>query len=290
MRHNFAALALLCSGLASAACSRDSLSAVAKTFFDASFAKSISRLGPLSPKIKISQNNMALPSLAESIFANMTSFASNYNVVAIDTATCDIASLAVPREGNETAIVSVRIRTTNGVPGEITQIEILNALNGSHALFTPENMPRPAPAIWSTPEYDNTTTRAALLKITDTYPQAIQEGNNTMAMAALDCPRLENGYKTTDHCGLNADLFKWPVTDRRWVVDTSTQVVMASFFFHYKDGTGLMSKSGVKDRTANSTVGLFLHEYFKIRKGVIVDVTAAMKTLGADYKDVWKSV
>jgi hypothetical protein len=289
MRYEFAAAMLQSASLASAACSRESLSATAKNFFDASITKSTSRLGPLSKSLKISQNNLILPSLGESMFANMTSFANKYSVEAIDTSTCDISTLVVPKEGNEIAIASVRIRTTKDVPSEITQIEILNALNGSHALFTPEKYPVSAPAIWSTPEAE-TTSRDALLKIVDTYPQAIQEGNNTMAMAAPSCPRLENGYKTTDHCNLNADLFKWPVTDRRWVVDTSTQVVMASFFFHYKDGKGLMSQMGVKDRTSNSTVGLLLHEYFKIRKGLIVDVTAAMQTLGADYKDVWKGM
>lgn len=289
MRYEFTALGLQISALASATCTRESLSSTARIFFEASFAKSISRLQPLSRTIKISQNNRVLPNLDESIFANMTSFANNYSVQAIDTATCDIATFVAPREGNETALVSVRIRTTPDIPGEITQIEILNALKGSHALFTPEGLPVPAPAMWSTTEADTTTSRNALIQIVDTYPQALQEGNNTMAMAAPSCPRLENGYKTTDHCNLNADMFKWPVTDRRWVVDTSTQVVMASFFFHYKDGKGLMSQMGVKDRTANSTVGLWLHEYFKVRKGLIVDVTAAMHTLGADYKDVWKA-
>jgi hypothetical protein len=290
MRYNSAALVLQSCALASAACTRESLSTIAKNFYEASFAKSTARLAPLSKAVRISQNNIILPGLGESIFTNMTSFANKYSVEAIDAATCDIATLVVPKEGNATAIVSVRIKTTNDAPGQITQIEILNALNGSHALFTPEKFPVSAPAIWSTPEADTTTSRSALLKIVDTYPQAIQEGNNTMAMAAASCPRLENGYKTTDHCNLNADLFKWPVTDRRWVVDTSTQVVMASFFFHYKDGKGLMSQNNVKDRGSNSTVGLLLHEYFKVSKGLIVDVTAAMQTLGADYKDVWKGL
>jgi hypothetical protein len=291
MRNDFAALVLQFSALASAACTRESLSTTAKTFFEAAFAKSTSRLEPLSRTVKISQNNILLPGLNESIFANITSFASNYTVEAMDTRTCDIATLAVPKEGNETAIVSVRIRTTKEVPGEITQVEIINALRGSHALFTPQNLPQPAPPIWRMPEANPTnTSREALLKIVDTYPQALQEGNNTMALAAPICPRLENGYKTTQNCNLNADMFKWPVTDRRWVVDTRTHVVMASFFFHYKDGKGLMSQMDVKDRTANSTVGLLLHEYFKVSSGLIVDVTAVMQTLGADYKDVWKGL
>jgi hypothetical protein len=290
MRYGFVALVLQGPALAFAACTRESLSATAKSFFEASFTKSTSRLGPLSKAVRITQNNVLLSGLGDSIFANMTSFASKYNISAIDTVTCDISTLVVPTEGNTTAIVSVRIKTTNEVPGAITQIEILNAMKGSHALFNPENYPVSAPAEWSTSEADTTTSRDALIKIVDTYPQALQEGNNTMALAAASCPRLENGYKTTDHCNLNADLFKWPVTDRRWVVDTSTQVVMASFFFHYKDGKGLMSQMGMKDRSANSTVGLWLHEYFKVKKGLIVDVTAAMHTLGADYKDVWKGL
>jgi hypothetical protein len=127
--------------------------------------------------------------------------------------------------------------------------------------------------------------RKQLVQVADSYPSGIQSGNSSAVLAAKDCPRFENGVKTTPSCAGNMELFIWPVTDRRWVADTQKGVVMGSFFFNYRDGKGTMNKQGI--RSANGTTGLWLHEYFKIREGKIVDVWAAMQTLDWRYKDVW---
>jgi hypothetical protein len=288
-----AAQLLLTASIASAACSRKTLSLATQNFLSGATSKS----NPFNPAgltlakdVKISQNNIIVPSLKDTIYFTMTSPASGYKIEASDTVTCDIATLFVMKEGNESAIASLRMRTSQD---KITEIEILKASKGSHALFAPESYPASVPAIWqesnrsSTDEGSQFGLSTDLIKIADTYAQALQEGNNTMALAAYACPRLENGNQTTEHCGANMDLFKWPVTDRRWVADSRTGVVMGSFFFHYKDGKGKMSQMGLKDRGPDSKVGLWLHEYFKIDRGKIVAVSAAMKTLGADYKDVW---
>ena len=140
--------------------------------------------------------------------------------------------------------------------------------------------------MWSSAAVPRPASRDELLRVVDSYPRGIQAGDDALVQAADDCPRFENGYKTTDHCGKNMDMFKWPVTDRRYVVDTTTGVAMASFFFHYRLGKGKMMQQGI--RPANMTTGLWLHEYFKIQDGKIITIQAAMQTLAADYKDVWR--
>jgi hypothetical protein len=224
------------------------------------------------------------------MYTTMIGLASGYKLEVSDLVTCDVATLFIAKERNESAIASLRIRLSQE---KVTEIEILKATKGSHALFAPEAYSNSAPAIWHESNRlplngtSQASQRTNIVSIADSYAQALQEGNNTMALASFTCPRLENGSQTTEHCGANMDLFRWPVTDRRWVADIKTGVVMGSFFFHYKNGKGKMSQMGLKDRGPDSKVGLWLHEYFKIEAGRIVAVSAAMKTLGADYKDVW---
>jgi hypothetical protein len=288
-------LALLLPTITSAACTRDLLKLVTDQFFVGAFSNSkTSQSVPftkLAPGVKITQNNQVLASINDSIFGNSTNFYKPFRIQSIDTETCDVATLLLVSErvgshsSNATtpAIVSVRLR----VPAEntlVTEVEILNALKGSHALFTPEAVVEHPPDWWAAEEAV-VANRKQLVQVADSYPSGIQSGNSSAVLAAKDCPRFENGVKTTPSCAGNMELFIWPVTDRRWVADTQKGVVMGSFFFHYRDGKGTMNKQGI--RSANGTTGLWLHEYFKIREGKIVDVWAAMQTLDWRYKDVW---
>jgi hypothetical protein len=291
--------ALLLPAGAAALCTRDGLKSTADGFFSLAI-KNNGRSAPATPLdklargVKITQNNQLLSSPAASAFGNITAFASPFRVQSIDEPACTIATLAVAHEraasaGGPTApaIVSLRLKMDSDGK-ELTEIELLNALAGSHALFRPLEFPPAAPALWSAPLPPlMPLPRSEFLRIVDSYPAGMALGDSSKVRARDDCPRFENGYKTTDHCGQNMDLFKWPVTDRRYVLDETTGVAMASFFFHYKLGKGKMMEQGI--RPANGTTGLWLHEYFKVEGGQIVNVQAAMQTLPAEYKDVWGS-
>jgi hypothetical protein len=285
-----AALLLHAAG-ATAACTRDSLKSATDRFFSVATANSARSPTPppaLAPGAKITQNNQLLASLGQSAYGNITALASAFRVQSVDEQACTVATFAIVHErasggGTAPAIVSLRLRT-DAASGGVAEVELLNALAGSHALFRPLEFPAAAPALWSAP-LPGPAPRDELLRVVDSYPTGMAAGDSSKVLARADCPRFENGYKTTDHCGQNMDLFKWPVTDRRYVVDTTTGVAMASMFFHYKLGKGKMMEQGI--RPANGTTGLWLHEYFKIEGGQIVNVQAAMQTLAAEYKDVW---
>jgi hypothetical protein len=282
----------------SAACTRDVLKWTTDQFFVGAFSNAKNSQSipftKLAPDVKITQNNQILASINDSIFGNATNFYKPFRIQSIDTESCDIATLLLLSErvgtkgdSNTTpAIVSVRLR----VPGDndlVTEVEILNALEGSHALFTPAAVVEQAKDWWAADEAGAAKDYKQLVYIADSYPAGIQSGNSSSVLAAKDCPRIENGVKTTDSCAGSMEMFIWPVTDRRWVADKQKGVVMGSFFFHYRDGKGLMNKQGI--RSSNGTTGLWLHEYFKIKDGNIVDVWAAMQTLDWRYKDVWGS-
>jgi hypothetical protein len=272
--------------IVSAACTRESLKTTSDAFFKSAFAKAAAPSGlTLSPSVKITQNNQLLGSLGASAYANSTAFVKPWHIDAIDVDICSIATFVVVKQAGETALLSLRLKVAPE-DGAVKELEILNALKGAHSLFTPEGIPQQTPAKWLEP-LAKPHTRDELVQIVDTYPESMQNGDSKLAKTAKDCPRLENGSKTTDSCGSAMELFKWPVTDRRYVADTKTGVVLASFFFHYKDGTGTMNKMGL--RPSNMTTGLWLHEYFKVENGQMILVDAAMQTLDAKYKDIWAS-
>ncbi|TID18067.1 hypothetical protein E2P81_ATG11036 [Venturia nashicola] len=261
--------------LNSAACTRDllqkSLDSFTAKFNGAGSAPTV------APNVKISQNNILLTSLNSSAWANTTSLYSAFKIIAIDTEICSIARFMLGKQKSENgteapAIMSVRIKTTE--TGEWTELEILNALKGSHAFFKPDAYSNPAPPLWSTPIAGNLS-RSELQRIANLYPSGIQAGDGSAIPQGDTCPRIENGVQTTTTCTKGLIAFKQIVRERRWVADTVSGVVLGAFYFDKPASRGL-------------TYGLWLNEYFKIEGGKMVGIQAAMKELGGvPFKDVW---
>jgi hypothetical protein len=272
---------LSCITLASAACTRPALQGTVDAFLKASIAKAPadakSEAYSFAPSIRISQNNVVLPSITQSIYSNITGFYKPFRIQAIDTEICTIATFVLVNEkaagADAPALVSIRIKT--GETGRaIEELEILNVLKGSHAFFTPQTFPNDAPAMWSAPTTGGLN-RDALIKIANLYPSGIQLGDGSAIPGAPTCPRMENGVQTTTTCYKGLAMFKQPVTNRRWVADTVTGVVLGEFYFDKPAAKGM-------------TYGLWLNEYFKLDNGKMAGIQAAMKELGGvPFVDVW---
>jgi hypothetical protein len=288
-------LLLLSIAATASACTRAGLLAVRTRLLDQAVQLPLTTaplpFSDFAPNYKITQNNQVLNFADQTGLGNITSLASSFNITTVDTATCQFATLLLPNQRvrgtdrNQTAILSIRVKTDEN--HKIIELESLNALPGSHQLFNTASFPKQTPPIWTSAASttEKKYARADLVKGPVAYVDNMQIGKNEDALIASDCPRNENGVETTKKCGAGMDLFMWPVTDRRWVVDDVTGVVLGVFFFHYKDGKGKLNQMGV--RSSNSGTGLWLHEYFKMLDGKIVQVEAAMQTLPASYKDVW---
>jgi hypothetical protein len=269
--------------LASAACTRSSLQGVLDAFFKASIAKTspTATIEGLSfaPTIRISQNNQILPSVAASAYNNITGFYKPFNIKAIDPEICTIATFVLANQKSDAggadvpSLMSIRIKT--GSSGtSVEELEILNVLKGSHAFFAPQTFPESAPEMWSASTSGNLS-RTELIRIANLYPSGIQAGDGSAIPGAPTCPRIENGVQTTPKCYTNLAMFKQPVTNRRWVADTLTGVVLGEFYFDKPASRGL-------------TYGLWLNEYFKIDNGKMAGIHAAMKELsGVPFVDVW---
>jgi uncharacterized protein YutE (UPF0331/DUF86 family) len=70
----------------------------------------------------------------------------------------------------------------------------------------------------------------------------------------------------------------FPVEFRRYYADTKTGVVLANFLF---------STLGNSTRKARGFKALSVHEYFKLDKGEIQQIVAAMNNVDDYWKDIW---
>jgi hypothetical protein len=269
------ACVLAISASTQALCTRDSLKANMDSFFTSSIKQKSSLT--FSTSAKIGQNNQVLPSLQSSAWSNITGFYKPFRIDAIDTNACTMASFVLVTEKTpagtvDPGLMSVRMKTEDGT-STIKELEILNVLKGSHMFFVPSSFPTSAPAMWSTPQVGNFS-RDELIRRANTYPSGIQAGDGSMIPAGPSCPRIENGVQTTTTCNKGLQMFKQPVTNRRWVADTLTGVVLGEFYFDKIAGRG-------------ANYGLWLNEYFKLDEGKLSGIQACMKELPGKFVDVF---
>ena len=112
-----------------AQCSRDELRATHTRFFNTAMNGSDF---PLASGAKISGNQGYVPvflsSLAQTAHSNITGYYKPYNLLLIDEAECQVASLTVPSEATgsneQTAILSLRLKLAGpgGLPSEGRQL------------------------------------------------------------------------------------------------------------------------------------------------------------------------
>jgi hypothetical protein len=231
--------------------------------------------------VRITQNNIRLPALASTALANLTTLRSAFRIDALDTTACVAATFVLANQRPATggaaqpALMSMRVATSQAAPRVVGELEVLNVLRGSHAFFAPQSFPAAAPAMWSAPQAAPAVgSRAELIRLANEYPSGIQAGNGARIAAGATCPRVENGVKTTARCNIGLAKFKQPVTNRRWVADTLTGVVLGEFYFDKVAAKGL-------------NYGLWLNEYFKIDGGKMVAIEACMKELPGKFVDLW---
>jgi hypothetical protein len=257
-------------GTSQAACSRDSLKSAADTFFSTAISKAGHTGVKLASDVRIVQNNQQVKSLAETVHSNITEFGKPFRIVVLDEQTCNVATMAVTKQANVLALVSLRAKVAEG-SGEVKEIEIVNAGPGSSSLFRPAALPdKPGPA-WNAPLHSGSgaaPTHEKVAAILDTYPHGIQVGDGSKVATAQNCQRTENGVHMPFACNALFDKLKFPVTNRGYFVDMQTGITLAKFYFNQK-GTGL-----------------WIHEYMKVTNNVIQEIYAVMINAKAPFTDI----
>ena len=248
--------------LTSAACSR----LVLQTALDDLF-KTIEKPSAPSVKlvstVKISKNNAPVKSIAETGLRKFNGWAKPFRITVLDDATCNVAAMSVPKYGNYTQILSTRMHITP--MGEVTELEVFVTGGDTNYIFFGNYLPDAPGEMWSE---KNPAPRTELLKSMDAYASAIAAGDGNQVKVAPDCSRYENGFKIGANlpegqiglgfgeCNSGFALIKVPVVGRRWYVDSETGVGLGNFMF---------------------SSAMWLHEYFKVRDGKIMQIYAGMQ-------------
>jgi hypothetical protein len=275
---------LVSAGLASAACSRQSLIAARDGYFSGS--------PKLAAGVKVALNQKVVPQAQTPKLTGFTPF----KVEAVDTETCEIATFRVSRS----QLVSVRLKFDNAT---ISQIDILQAVSGDQ-FFRPAGFPNTTPAIMTSAQRNGPPpnipaawteaggtpseavnastckagkaaarklTRKELVYVASTYADGLRgKPWDQCIIGTGSCPRIENGVQTTPNCAVGAGMFRFNVQGRRWVADTETGVVLGIFYFDLSAYGALASAAGFN---------LFLHEYIKVDRGGLAYIIAPMKNM-----------
>jgi hypothetical protein len=242
-------------------CQRETLSGAFSKFWEA--GKNGSNPDNLSDTAKIALNNKVSPLSATPFGRIKTSTWTPFNVQALDTELCEIATFKVSPQ----MLLSIRLKVEPAF-GRITEVEFLQAVSGDQffrpsgfpntepAMFHEKQVPTPPPTIpaaWTpaggmfnhSSQISAATCKAKtgaprlwsrreILYAASSYCDALKgKPFDSCAFAGSSCPRNENGVVTTNNCAVGAGMFGFTVKGRRWVVDTDTGVTLGVFYFEY---------------------------------------------------------
>jgi len=268
-----------------AVCTRKGIQTALDSFFLAAITKEPLTL---SINVKISSNGYSQPNLSSTSYANITWLERpEFKVQALDTIACQGARYTVSRQKNSTggespALVSLRLALEEN-DGPISEIEIMNVINGSHILFYPDKFEQRTPALFNSSQafppganLASTTTlsRKEIIAVANSYLEGVQAGDNALVKAGSTCPMISNGFQTSAHCDQGLQQFKWPVENRRWIADTETGVAFGSMNFR-----------GALQGPADT--GDLINEFLAVKDGKIREIRAVMVYGKKDIASVW---
>lgn len=276
--------------LASAACTRSVLASALDSFFSTAIASPKKPLR-LAASHTISSNGYIQPSLNSTPWANIsTLYTPNFKVQVLDEAACQAARYTVVTQFNSSglfpALISVRLALEDKAAGDaaISEVEILNVIQGDHILFSPQRFEQRTPALFNSSQAfppgaklapnSSALDRAALIATANTYLEGVEKGDNALVRAGPNCPRVSNGYQTSAHCDQGMQQFRWPVDNRRWIADRDTGVAFGVFIFR---GALLV----------NNATGDYINEYIAVKEGRLREIRAVMIYSDKNVKSVW---
>jgi hypothetical protein len=271
-----ALLLLSYAAISGAACTRPVLQSALDSFIQ-TVEKSPQASLKIASGAKITQNNTLIPSIQQSRLSSFTGWGKPFRIDVLDEEECTTATIRAPKMNNQLELLSARMKITP--TGEVSELELHHVGVGSHKLFQPENLPNEAHPMWS---IDSPASHKSLIEATNHYPDAAMKGTGQFIPATNSCSRYENGKMMgVGVCKGGSRNMTFPVEFRRYYADTKTGVVLANFLF---------STLGNSTRKAHGFKALWVHEYFKLDKGEIQQIVAAMNNVDDYWKDIWTTL
>lgn len=147
---------------------------------------------PLAANVKLVENTKVIP-VGKGLWETATAGPQDFRIYVPDAVAGQVAFLGVIEENNNPTILAARLKL---VDGKITEIDHL-VVHGDQPLNP--NMSKVRPAIFKSLTPSERVDRKDMLKIANSYYEAIIQDNGEAAPFADDCQRRENGGTTANY-------------------------------------------------------------------------------------------
>ncbi len=158
---------------------------------------------PLDRDARFTENTMPLKIGKEGLWVSANEAPTSFRIDAVDVPNGAIGAMALMKAWGNPVLVSVRLKLVNGRITEIEHVLTTNALR----LASLANLVTPRPEFLAEVQPAQRSDRQRLINIADSYFEAAEHAQGSLAPFAAHCVRHENGMQTTS----NSLPVPWPV-------------------------------------------------------------------------------
>jgi len=172
-------------------CDRQCLVSIADAYFAAALARDTTKL-PLDPAVRMTENTEALPVGEGLLWRGLSAPLGKFRIDVVDPESGQIAVGTVAKIGGQPYLTAVRLKVRNN---RIVEIEQLLA-NNIQPLALPNLVEPRAPLLADVPPSERNT-RTDMVRIANSYFDALTSEDSSRSYFAPDCVRHEMGLRTT---------------------------------------------------------------------------------------------
>jgi len=262
-------------------CDRPCLEGIVNQYLDALVAHAPGRL-QVTDDVRFTENDVELK-LGEALWKTASGLGA-YKLYFADPQQGQVGFYGTIRENGRPATLVLRLKVENRRISEAESLVLRGAATAQRI-----EMESPDPLLLETVPPAERISRTELVRRTNLYFEAIEQGNGKVAPFHPDCARFENGMKTSGvNCSdqLDTKIFDYiqKIAPRRFmIVDEERQLVFGFFMFNHP-GDILWTKNADgsrRDQSAAATrpFSVDVAELFRIQDKQIRKIDALMVSL-----------
>ncbi len=158
---------------------------------------------PLNRDARFTENTVPLTIGKEGLWVSATRAPTTFKIYVVDVPSGEIGLMGLMQAWGKPVLVAVRLKLVNG---KITQIEHVVTTNAIRPAAL-ANLTAPRPEFLADVPPGERSDRQQLVNIADSYFEAVEHADGSLAPFAAHCVRHENGMQTTS----NSPPRPWPV-------------------------------------------------------------------------------
>jgi hypothetical protein len=154
---------------------------------------------PLAPGYKYTENTAAIP-IGDGLWVGASEAPTTFKIYVLDPISQQAGLFCVMKEFDKPLILALRLKIEDGKIAEIEHVIARNVRDSSIP-----NLTTPRPGLLETVPPAERVPRDEMVRIANSYFEAIEHSDGSLAPFADDCVRRENGMQTTSNTELTHD-------------------------------------------------------------------------------------